>query len=138
MWSGEASLSRNICEDFFDLRLSRAGGYVTDATSAREQAAAPYVGTVVGEPEMVRLIAGRAQVQLISNLAVFRRVGIDVDDGEKVIVLGVGVDAEDVEDFFRPIQPFDKRGKACFCRDRSRTAENPKAANQCQDTEQGE
>ena len=49
----------------------------------------------------------------MDDLAVLAAIlAIDVDDGEEVVVLGVGIDAVDVEVLLRPIEPLDERRQA--------------------------
>jgi hypothetical protein len=48
---------------------------------------------------------------------------VHVDDREKVVVLGVGIDAPDVEQLLRPIEPFDERRQAGFGREHGRESQ---------------
>ena len=64
------------------------------------------------EAEVVRLIALATEIQLIGDSAVGLGAFFDIDDCEEIIVLAVGVDAEDIEVLLRPIEAFDEGRQA--------------------------
>src|SRR5262249_18613135 len=90
-----------------------------------EQAAAPDVAAVVRVAEMVRLIPGGAEVELVEHLAVPGGLGVHVDDGEEVVVPGVGVHAEDVEVLLGAVEAPDEGGLAGCGRARPVSARGP-------------
>ena len=57
----------------------------------------------------MRFIPLGAEVDRVQNRAVGPAVRVGVDHHEEVIILGVGIDTEDVEVFLGPVEPFHKR-----------------------------
>src|SRR5262249_12095181 len=55
---------------------------------------------------------GGTEIELVEDLAVLRRLDVHVNDSEEVVVLGVGIDTEDVEELLRPVEALDERRQA--------------------------
>ena len=114
MRTAQAGLSGDVFQYLFQLGVRRVRRHVDDEDAAGKETAAPDVRAVVGEAEVVRLVAGRAEVKLLDDLAVFRRRRVYIDDGQEVVVLGIGIDAKHVEDLFRPVEAFHERRQTGF------------------------
>src|SRR5690606_30275492 len=73
---------------------------VDNPYAAGRESARPDVGPVVGKAHVVCLVPFGAEIELVYDCSVFRRRYVYVHDGDKVVVLLVGVEGHDVEIFF--------------------------------------
>src|SRR5262245_10209688 len=111
MRTSQIGLLRGVdCLD--QLRLRWVVRHVDDEDAAGKEAAAPDVRAVIGVAEVMRLVAGGAEVELLQDLAVAVRFEIDVDGEQEVVVLAVGIDAENVEILLGAVQALDERRQA--------------------------
>ena len=62
--AGEAGFAADVLDHLDQLRLGRIAGHVDQEDAVGEQRQAPDVRAVVGEAEVVRLVALRAEVEL--------------------------------------------------------------------------
>jgi len=79
---------------------------VVDEEPVRDQAAREDAVRIHRVAEVMRLVVhGRARRDRREDLAVARRLGIDVDDREEVRLLGIGVAGPDIEQGFALVRP---------------------------------
>src|SRR5262249_39590660 len=88
------------------------------------------MGAIVRKSEVVRFVARRSKIELIDDLAVLRRILVYVDYCQEIVVLRVGIDAEHVENLFRPIQTLDERRQARFRINHGQTEHGDEARRQ--------
>ena len=98
MRTGEAGERAQIGDRLDELGMARVGLHVVDEQSVRDQSAREDPIRVHRVAEVMRLVVHRgAGGRGGDDLGVARRLGIGVDDAEKVRVLGIGVARPDVE-----------------------------------------
>jgi hypothetical protein len=73
------------------------------------------VRTVIGETKVVRLVSPGTEIDLVDYFPVARRIHIHVDHRQRIVVLGLGIEAENEQVLLGPIQSFHERRKASFC-----------------------
>src|SRR6516225_1749877 len=108
MRRGEAGLLFEV-NHFEELGVVWIGSDVEKVESAGKESRSVDVASIVGEAEMMRLVALRSEIDGLYDLAVVLRVRIHVNGHHEIIVPAVRINTPDVYDPLRALEIFQKR-----------------------------